>query len=268
MKKLLPIYLLFIFFLGCVSMGGNHPDTGVFLPSQDEEVGFGQYVDAQIRSKNLVLDDPLLHQKINNIGQDIAAVSDRPELPFVFVILNDNEINAFAAPFKYVYVTTGLLNFINNKDELAGVLAHEIGHIVARHGVKQYRNEVLAERGLTLAQIALIFSGLPFPDLIGIGTTYGAIGALQKLTRGFESQADFLGTVYMYKAGFDPNGILSFLQRLWEEKEKKRKSDIVEAFFRSHPQTPERIENVKKILAAINFKNQEKPIEKKGEKNE
>lgn len=248
--KLVKIFLIlaFLFTAGCaaVQVKRESPEKGAGLPSQEEENKFGHYVDASIRNDFIVLlpqENPKANQRVNEIVQSLAKVSDRPNLKYTARILNTSLVNAFAGPGGYVYITTGLLEFAQSKDEVAGVLAHEIGHVAARHAVKQYRNVTHAQNLVTVLQIG---AGLKGYDARAVGnlSSLTALFFLSSYSRDFERQADYLGTKYVIKANYNPQGLISFLEHLWEEKEKGKREGLG-IFFRTHPHTQERIKNTK-----------------------
>ena len=238
----------FLLIAGCASVqvkSGN-PGKGAALLSEEEEIKFGHYVDASIRNDFIVLlprENPKANQKVNEIARSLAKVSDRPKLKYTARILNTPLVNAFAGPGGYIYITTGLLEFAESKDEVAGVLAHEVGHVAARHVVKQYRNAVYAQNLVSLLRIG---AGLKGYDARAVGnlSNLTALFFLSSYGRDFERQADYLGTKYVIQAGYNPQGLISLLKHLWEEKEKGKREGL-DIFFRSHPHTQERIKNIK-----------------------
>lgn len=241
------LYLIIVVLViaSCVrtNLKSQEPDKGFDLLSEKEEVKFGHYVDACIRKDFAVLSPEKhaeLYHAIEEIGQYLAKSSDRPDLGYTFKILNTDFVNAFAGPGGYVYVTTGLLEFAENRDEVAGVMAHELGHVNARHVVKQYRNATYAQ---TLQSPIILGSKIIGYDILGNLSKFSALFFLQGYSRDYERQADYLGVKYMLAAHYNPEGMVSFLKRIWKEKEEGKKKGI-EVFFKSHPKTLERIKDI------------------------
>ncbi len=188
--------------------------------------------------------DPVVNEYVNRIGQNLVRNSDA-KVPFTIKVIDSDEINAFALPGGFFYVNTGLITAADEEAELAGVMSHEIAHVAARHATRQ------ATRGqfANLASIGFIF--------VGGGLGYAVRSAASLLlpmtfltfSRGFESEADYLGVQYMYKAGYDPQAFVSFFEKV-QAKEKKKPGSLAKAFA-THPQTPDRIEKTQKEIAEI-----------------
>ena len=189
-------------------------------------------------------------------------MSDRPDLEFTFKVLASPMVNAFAGPGGYVYVTTGLLDHLESRDELASVLAHEIGHICARHQVRAYHNAQRAQIGITLADLAGIFlAGLP---LGSIGSTIAgdlarAVGYMatmviyQGYSKAYEYQADRLGVRYCYRSGYNHRSSIDVFKKFlkMEEEEKSGKSQLDLTILRSHPKMEERIKAIEQIAKEV-----------------
>lgn len=190
----------------------TNPVTGkkqVSLLSEAEELAIGQQQDTEIRREMGVYDDPALQRYVSDVGLNIARTSHRPNLPWSFTIVDSPAINAFALPGGYVYVTRGLLAYLDDEAELAGVLGHEIGHVTARHAAQAYTRQAEANVGLTILSI-FVPSTRPFADLgaSGLGVLFLRNG------RDAELEADRLGVEYGSGAGFDPTGVPRFLATL------------------------------------------------------
>jgi len=190
----------------------TNPVTGkrqMSLLSEAEELAIGQQQDAEIRREMGVYDDPGLQRYVNEIGQELARVSHRPNLPWSFTIVDNAAINAFALPGGYVYLTRGILAYLDDESELAGVLGHEIGHVTARHAAQAYTRQAQASIGLTILSI-FVPSTAPFADLgaTGLGVLFLRHG------REAEIEADRLGVEYGSGAGYDPAGVPRFLSTL------------------------------------------------------
>jgi predicted Zn-dependent protease len=193
-----------------------------------------------------MIDDPVVTEYVNRVGQNLVRNSDA-RVPFTIKVIDSDEVNAFALPGGFFYVNSGLILRAQEESELAGVMAHEISHVVARHGTKQ------ATKGemMQLATIPLILLGP------GGWAGYGIYEALQlaiplsylKFSRDAEREADFLGIQYMYKAGYDPNSYVTFFERI--QADEKRRPGTIPKFFSTHPPTPERIADAQKEIARI-----------------
>lgn len=212
----------------------------------DSQVRMGQQFAQQVEQTQHVITDPFVNEVVNRLGQNLQRNSDT-QLPFTIKILDVQEPNAFALPGGYMFVNAGAILLADNESELAGVMAHEIGHVAACHAARE------STRG-ALAQIAMIPVILMTGGIAGIGASeaanYGIPAAFGKFSRTFEAQADYLGIQYAYKAGYDPNGMINFFEKL-EALEKKRPG-VYMKLYGDHPQTPDRIaksqEEIEKIL--------------------
>lgn len=264
-KRHIAVFLSFsaLFLLSCASCPPK-PDEEEKLPhlSEKEEIKFGNYVDAVVASQYPTLKDESLTQKVADIGNRLVAVSDRCHLTFTFKILNTTEVNAFAGPGGFVYVTIGLLDILEKKDELAAILAHEIGHVCERHSVRSYYNAQKIKTVLTLVDIAAMAAGVPplanlGGDLIGdisrIVANLTAMIIFQGYSRSWETKADELGLLYSCKAGYNPQSFISVLERflkLEEERGEKIKLTILS----SHPKTEDRIKHIKLLIEQMDGK--------------
>ncbi len=190
----------------------TNPVTGkkqVSLLSEAEEQAIGQQQDLEIRREMGVYDDAALQRYVSEIGQEIARKSHRPNLPWTFTIVDSPAINAFALPGGYVYLTRGVLAYLDDESELAGVLGHEIGHVTARHAAQAYTRQVQANLGLSILSI-FVPGTRPFADLGATGLSV----LFLRHGREAELEADRLGVEYGSGAGYDPNGVPRFLATL------------------------------------------------------
>ncbi len=202
--------------------------------SLEKEIAMGKAYAAQVEQTAKMVQDPVVTEYVNRIGQNLVRNSDA-RVPFTIKVIDSDEVNAFALPGGFFYVNSGLILAADEEAELAGVMAHEIAHVAARHGTRQMTRFNWAN----LATIPLIF--------VGGGIGYAAQGivsiglpmAFMKFSRGFEAEADYLGLQYMYAAGYDPQAFIAFFEKI-QAKEKKKPGTLAKAFA-SHPQTPERI---------------------------
>ena len=203
---------LFFTLLVTAAACATNPVTGkrqMSLLSEAEELAIGQQQDAEIRREMGVYDDVELQRYVNDIGQQLARVSHRPNLPWSFTVVDNPAINAFALPGGYVYLTRGILAYLDDEAELAGVLGHEIGHVTARHAAQAYTRQAQAGIGLTILSI-FVPAAAPFADLGSAGLSV----LFLRHGRDAELEADRLGVEYGSGAGYDPAGVPRFLATL------------------------------------------------------
>ena len=203
---------LFTVFVTVSAACATNPVTGkkqISLLSEAEEMAIGQQQDAEIRREMGVYDDPALQRYVTDIGQELSRVSHRPNLPWTFTIVDNPAINAFALPGGYIYLTRGILAYLDDEAELAGVLGHEIGHVTARHAAQAYTRQAQAGIGLTILSI-FVPSTAPFADLGSAGLSV----LFLRHGRDAELEADRLGVEYGSGAGYDPAGVPRFLATL------------------------------------------------------
>lgn len=225
-------------------IGNRDVGKGVNLYSLEKEIALGKGLAQDIERQAKIVDDPIIAEYVNRVGQNLVRNSD-VKVPVTIKVIDSEEINAFALPGGFFFVNSGLILRAETEAELAGVMAHEIAHIAARHGTRQ------ASRGqiVNLATIPLIFMG----GWAGYGVRQAAsvlipIGFLT-FSRGFETEADLLGLQYLYKAGYDPTAFVDFFEKL--QSDEKRKPGTMAKVFSSHPPTGDRIENTQKNIEEI-----------------
>jgi len=212
--------------------------------SLETEIKIGKQYSMQVENSVKMVQDPVVTEYVNRIGQNLVRNSDA-KVPFTIKVIDSDEINAFALPGGFFYVNSGLILAADEEAELAGVMAHEIAHVCARHQMRQLTRANIAQLGT----LPLIFMG----GGIGYGL-YEAAGLGLPMTfmnfqRNFEAEADYLGVQYMYKTGYDPQAFISFFEKI-QAKEKKKPGAVAKAFA-SHPQTPDRIEKSQQEIATI-----------------
>jgi len=208
--------------------------------STDQEAKMGASVAKQVEKEYAPVGDPLVQKRVSDIGKKIAAVADRKDIEYRFKALDEDEINAVSLPGGYVYVFKGLLDAVSSDDELAAVLAHEVGHIVARHSIKKMQ----ATMGYTLARLLMI----PVPQSAEAATAADAAFVEFLLGYGREDEllADTLGARYAKAAGYDPHGMITFLEKL--EDHNRRKPLRPRNYLKTHPYVPDRIRVVKQEI--------------------
>ena len=220
---------------GCATSGVNQGDLN--LVSIEEEWQMGQQLEAEIARQMRLVTDPTALNYINQIGQRIVSQTEMANLPWEFHIVDDPSINAFNIPGGHVYVHTGLIQAADNVAELAGVMAHEVMHGVARHGTERLSKQY----GISIAAGTLLGSN---PGLLQqIVAQIAATGAVAKFSRDDERESDRLGIRYMYEAGYDPMGMASMFEKLLQEGRSRPSS--IEQFFSTHPLTQDRISDAR-----------------------
>jgi predicted Zn-dependent protease len=225
--------------VGCNTGAGN-------WYSLEKQVAMGQQYSQQVEHGVKLVTDPVVTEYVNRIGQNLVRNSDS-KVPFTIKVIDTDEINAFALPGGYFYVNSGLIMAADNEAELAGVMAHEIAHVAACHVAReQTRSNIV-----NLASIPLVFvpGGWAVYEATQIAMGVGVPLAFMKFSRNFESEADFLGMEYMYKAGYDPQSFISFFEKI-EAQEKKKPGAIAKAFS-SHPMTPDRVAHAQQEMANV-----------------
>jgi predicted Zn-dependent protease len=228
------------------AIGNRDVGKGLNFYSLEREIALGKQLAQQVEHSAKLVDDPIVTEYVNRVGQNLVRNSDA-RVPFTIKVIDSDEVNAFALPGGFFYVNSGLILRAQEESELAGVMAHEISHVTARHGTKQDTKGQIIQ----LATIPLILLGPG--GWAGYGLYQGMNFMLPitylKFSRDAEREADFLGLQYMYKAGYDPNAYVTFFERI--QADERRRPGTIPKVFSSHPPTPERIANTQKEIARI-----------------
>lgn len=245
-KKLgVKVFMVFfcLFLSGCATeynIATGKEEAIYYSYNTDKEVQMGQNIDRQIREKYKFADDPLVQKRVEDIGKKIAAVCDRKEIDYHFQALEDEEINAVSLPGGFIYVNKGLIDKVASDDELACVLAHEVGHVVARHSIKKLQ----AITGYSILRI--LTASIPQTSQVGSAADIAFTELILGYGREDELLADQLGTRYAKLAGYNPRAMITFLERL--DDINKRKPPRPKTYFKTHPYVPDRIRVVKQEL--------------------
>jgi predicted Zn-dependent protease len=232
------LFLAALYLSSCAvnPVSGRHE---LMLMSEGDEIRLGRQIDPQIKRTYGVYDDAELNGYINDLGQRMARLSHRPGLAFEFKVMDSAVVNAFAVPGGYVYLTRGILSYINSEAELAGIVAHEIGHVTARHSAQQYTKAQLAGLGIGVASI---FSETLY-QLAGL-VQFGVGVLFLKFSRDNEREADDLGVEYASRAGYDASRMADFFVTMDRLRPASGQDDLP-TWLSTHPDPPDRIATIK-----------------------
>ena len=229
------------------AIGDRDVGKGVNFYSLEKEIALGKQLAQEVERQAKIIDDPIIAEYVNRVGQNLVRNSDA-KVPFTIKVLDSEEVNAFALPGGFFFVNSGLVLKADTEAELAGVMAHEIAHVAARHGTRQ------ATRGelINIGTIPLIFMGGWTGYIIRQGAGLAIPMGFLQFTKAFEREADYLGLQYMYKTGYDPTSFVDFFEKI--QSMEKKKPGTVSKVFSTHPMTDDRIkaaqDEIQKILVA------------------
>jgi predicted Zn-dependent protease len=227
-------------------IGNRDVGKGLNLYSLEKEMALGKQLAQEVQRQAKVVDDPLIAEYINRIGQNLVRNSDA-KVPFTFQVIEGDSPNAFALPGGYIFVYTALLKIADEEDEVAAAMAHEIAHVAARHMTRQATKSQIAS--LAGIPVGVILGGGIGGAVIRQGANVGVPTAFLHFTRRDESEADYLGVQYLYAAGYDPNGAISILEKL--ESLQRKQPGTVARIFSTHPMDATRIQKTEEEIGRI-----------------
>jgi len=227
-------------------IGNRNVSGGVNFYSLEKEIAIGKQLATEVERQAKLIDDPIIAEYVNRIGQNLVRNSDA-KVPFTIKVLDSEEVNAFALPGGFFFVNSGLILKADNEAELAGVMAHEIAHVAARHGTRQATRAQIAQIAMIAAEIAIPYGWTGYAAMQGASLAI-PMGFL-KFSRSFESEADKLGLEYMYKTGYDPTCFVDFFEKI--QTLEKKKPGTVSKVFSTHPPTDDRIVAAQNNIARL-----------------
>ena len=228
------------------AIGNRSVGHGLNFYSLEHEIALGKQLSAEVEKQAKFINDPIVIEYVNRVGQNIVRNSDA-QVPFTIKVIDSDVVNAFALPGGFFYVNSGLILHADEESELAGVMAHEIAHVCARHGTKQATKADIVQIGAMVATIFIPYTWAGYA--IYQGMQFAIPMTFLKFTRVDEAEADYLGLQYMYKAGYDPNSFVSFFEKV--QADEKKQPGTIPKVFSTHPPTPERIVAAQNEIAKI-----------------
>ncbi|MDZ4678623.1 MAG: M48 family metallopeptidase [Oligoflexia bacterium] len=244
MKTLL-ILIFTVALSGCRTSG-----TGLNLISPQQEASQGAQYAAQVEKEYKVMKDPVLQSYINNLGRKMVAQVENPMFEYTFAVIDSSEVNAFAIPGGHMYVNLALLKQAENEAELVGVLGHEIGHVVHRHGTKRMTDAMLVQ--IAAAGTAIAVGNEKGGQYYGMGVMLLGQGGLLHYGRQAELESDHTGVDILYRSGYDVNGLASFFKKLQKlEEAHGAKRGGLSDLLRTHPPSADRIKEAQAYIAKL-----------------
>jgi beta-barrel assembly-enhancing protease len=228
------------------AIGNRNVGHGLNFYSLEHEIALGKQLSAEIEKQAKFINDPVVNEYVNRVGQNLVRNSDA-QVPFTIKVIDSDVVNAFALPGGFFYVNSGLILHADEESELAGVMAHEIAHVCARHGTKQATKSEIAQLAMIPAMIFIPYTLAGYAIMQGMQFIIPM--AFLQFTRVDEREADYLGLEYMYKAGYDPNAFVAFFEKV--SADEKKQPGTIPKIFSTHPPTPDRIEASQKEIATI-----------------
>lgn len=226
------------------AIGERNVAGGPNFYSLEKEIALGKQLSIEVRKQARIVEDPIISEYINRLGQNLVRNSD-VTFPVSFTLIDAEEINAFTLPGGFVFVNTGVLSLSDNEAELASVLAHELGHAAARHATRQATRDQV----INLSAIPLTIFGGVAGLAVRQASSVLAPMAMFHFSRAFETEADLLGIQYLWKSGYDPNASVDMFERV--ESTERKQPGAVSRLFRTHPMTPDRIEATQKNIGKL-----------------
>src|ERR1700692_1721964 len=217
-------------------IGNRNVGKGVNFYSLEKEIGIGKGLAQQVERQAKIINDPVISEYVNRVGQNLVRNSDA-KVPFTIKVIDSDEINAFALPGGFFYVNSGLILRADSEAELAGVMGHEIAHVAARHGTRNATRGQIAQIGMIAMSIAIPYGWAA--DAIRQGAGLAIPLGFLTFSRANEREADHLGLQYMYKAGYDPTAFVDFFEKI--QSLEKRKPGSLSKVFATHPRKDDRI---------------------------
>src|SRR5579872_4216826 len=225
-------------------IGNRDVGKGLNWYSVEKEIALGKQLAQEVERQAKIIDDPVIAEYVNRVGQNLVRNSDA-KVPFTIKVIDTEDVNAFALPGGFFFVNSGLILKADSEAELAGVMSHEIAHVAARHGTRQATRGQIAQ----LSTIPLIFLG----GWTGYGIQQAASVAIPvgflSFSKAFESEADMLGLEYMYKTGYDPGAFVDFFEKI--QSLEKKKPGTMAKVFSTHPMTEDRITTAQKNIQEL-----------------
>lgn len=226
------------------------PGTDIEVPriTDEEEIEIGREVAAEVEAEFSVYHNAAQLARVSDIGRAIIPYTDRPHIPYTFTLLDTTEVNAFAVPGGFIYVTRGMLDFVHDDDELAAVIGHELAHVARRHGAEQLEALAVAEAGARwLLDREPQLEDIYDTEEGAMATEMTAVLLLNGWSRQNEYEADEYGTIYMARAGYDARAairLFNHMERAFAEGEE----DALSRLFATHPPFPDRVQNIEEVI--------------------
>jgi peptidase M48-like protein len=228
------------------AIGNRSVGHGLNFYSLEHEIALGKQLSQEVEKQAKFINDPVVNEYVNRVGQNLVRNSDA-QVPFTIKVIDSDVVNAFALQGGFFYVNSGLILHADEESELAGVMAHEIAHVCARHGTKQATKSDIIQMGAMVATIFIPYTWAGYA--IYQGMQFAIPMTFLKFTRVDEAEADYLGLQYMYKAGYDPNAFVSFFEKV--QADEKKQPGTIPKVFSTHPPTPDRIVKAQNEIATI-----------------